>query len=685
MARGTGVDRYLQSPVGGDQEESTVAEARAATDDVAVLSDTTGPRPQWPSQDPYRLVGIAVSILGGLYLVLLLRRSFFYVDDFYRFSEASVYPLSWKYLSLSVFGHFVPGWRFVFWVLQREAPFNYSWAIAITAVIQAFTLFFLHRLLTALFGQRWLNPVLVAMYAFSPALMLSVSWFSNTLHVMPSLLCVLIVCDSFVRYLASDNRRHLVPVLVVAPLGLLFYEKTVFLLLILPLLVVLIHTEDGFRHGLVTAGRRIGRLAPIWVGLVVPMALYFGYTFGHHYYTSKSRPSLGLFARATAKAWTHGVGTSLIGGPFHWHYDYPGYGLPRPSAWAIGLALTVLVAAILLSAGLHSGSWRGWGFAGICFVGSFYIVAFGRLADYGSAIGDNLAYTSDTLPFVLIGVAFAFLPVKSGVFITAGIGAAAGDVLASERARQASWTRVSKRRREIRRRRRVLATGALALYGVASGYSIFQFSQTWDRAVPRDYIHGLLSSIDQLNKTHQAFSLVDLDVPLTVELPGYPINLLSSVLHAARPNLVYDDASNPLYVADERTGHLLRARFIPAGRQAGQTQFPPTASDGHEGRCVLPGLSTVRIDFPARKSDGLRYVWLQYATAAESSLQIILDTPSGQTQGLGPSAVLALPAGSHDELLRITPFDYTHIDLRLSASQPFCISTVFVAEPLAIP
>ncbi|MGH3600923.1 MAG: hypothetical protein ACRDQH_11720, partial [Pseudonocardiaceae bacterium] len=564
----------------------------------------------------YRVVGVLVVLLGGVYVVALLHRSFFYVDDFYRLSEASSYSLGWKYLSLSVFGHFVPGWRLVFMFLQRQAPFDYSWVIAITTVIQVATLAALHDLLSGLFGRRWLNPVLVAAYAISPALILTVSWFSNTLHVMTSLLCVIAALDGFVRYLSSGQRRWIVLALVVSPIGLMFYEKTALLLLVMPLIILMISTDRGpLLAGVGGAVKRVFRLVPIWLSFAAPMGVYFWYYFSHHYYMHNPRPSVGLFGRATWRAWTHGVGTSLVGGPYTWHYDYPGYGLAQPARWAIRLGIACLLVTVTVSLMMRRRSWRGWVFAAVCFTASFSLVAFGRLTLYGIAIGDNLAYTSDALPFVLLGVAFAFLPVDRRLL--SGSALASATVSPDRIPAPSAGRRILHGATSRHRHRPLTSIGlwvailGLVGYGIGSGVSVTRFTHTWDQASPRHYITNLVASVDHLRRGGQPFSVIDVDVPLTVELPGFPINLLSSILHAARPNVSYDDASKPLYLADPKSGRLLPAVIARVGG-VGSPQFLPGATRHGSQECLPSGASIVRIAFGATKASGLHYVWMTY-------------------------------------------------------------------------
>ena len=238
-----------------------------------------------PAAATIRRVSGAVVACGTLWTVWLLIHSYYYVDDFLRLRDASRASLNWSYLSQSVFGHFVPGWRLAFFLLERLVPLNYAPVIVGCAVLQGLTLIGLYRLLTAVCGERWLVPLVLFWYAISPALLVTEYWFANALHVMPSIALAIFGVDGFVRFVKTGRRRTLLYSVPCACSGLMFYEKPVLTLMFMPaLLVVVAISRFGLVGGVRRAGLAITRMWWLWPLYVVPMGIYFAYYFTHQYY-----------------------------------------------------------------------------------------------------------------------------------------------------------------------------------------------------------------------------------------------------------------------------------------------------------------------------------------------------------------------------------------------------------------
>ena len=339
--------------------------------------------------DHERLVGranAAVIVLGALWTVHLLWSSYYFLDDFLALGDASRSRLDWSYLSSSVYGHFVPGWKLAFLVLERTSHFGYGPVIVATAAVQALTLWGLARLLTALVGRRWTVTIALAWYAISPALLETEMWWSNALHVMPSLCLTVFALDGFVRMLATGSRRYLWYSVPCSCSGLMFYEKPVLALLLLPTILVLVAVmRRGVLAGPAAALVVAARSWWVWPLYVVPMAAYFAYYLSHGYYGAGRQPPVGAFASAEAHAWFGGLEVALVGGPLRFTSGVGGAGIGHPSGLLEGLALIAFAGLVLATLVRRPRVAVVWVFAALAFAASFGVVAVGRLGGVARA------------------------------------------------------------------------------------------------------------------------------------------------------------------------------------------------------------------------------------------------------------------------------------------------------------
>jgi len=647
---------------------------------------STGPQlhpasPSGSDDASYLWIAAAVVAAGTAWVVFLLWNGFFYVDDFLRLIDASRSPLNKTYLLSSVFGHLVPGWRLVYFVLQRLAPLNYAWVVVYTAIAQGLVLTFFYRILTTLFGRRRSNHLFVAAYAISPAQVLTLLWFANTLHVVTSLVFMLATTDLFLRYLASHRRRYLLAALLVAPLGLMFFEKTSLLLAALPLLVVMICSERGsWAAGLRRSGQALVRLIPVWIGIALPIAAYTWYEVTHHYAAQASLPPVGLWARATGIAWIDGIGSALIGGPFRWHAQLAGYGLPTPVTVVSVLAVLACVIAIAASQWRSARAWRGWVFAAIMFTLSFSLVVLGRLEVSGLIIAHDPAHTGDALGFVLLGIAVAFVPI-SGSLVRAVTGAPP-----LERSHRTS----SIEGRSVPRWLRGALVGIAALgaigYVAGSMASNLAFRSQWQAASPRAYFANVEQGLARLEASHRPFSLFNVPVPYTVALPSWwPDTLVQPVLGIRWHSLSYDDTGRPLYVVDQETGRVVPGTFrVVATAPAGSTSLRASKGAVVDGRvCVPTGASTLSVVPTMSLAPGSYLLRITYQGAA--SVWSIHTAMSPATTPVAPwvEPAFGMPGDRAAAITALPPGSPRQVTMTVVTARGVCISEIEIG--LAVP
>lgn len=620
----------------------------------------------------YRVGEVVVPVFSAIFVVILLWHSYFYTDDFMRLHDAATARFGWHYLSDEVFGHFAPGFRFVYMGLQRQGLPDYRWAIALTALMELASVLLLQRLLTALFGRRTIVLAVVAAYAISPAFMVSLLWFANTLHVMPSLICVLAACDCFVRYLATGKRRFLVGVGLAAPVGLMFYEKTVLILIYLPLLLLLIELErhragPALRH----SAEKLLSIWPVILGVVSMMGIYFWNYYEHYYNRRQPRPGLIALAQVLWRGWVHGPVTFLIGGPYKWFYDFPGYGQLRPGEFEKAVGLLVLGSLVVVTCLLRRAAWRGWAFAVISFSASFSLVALGRLVPNGQGIGDDPAYLSDTLPFVLIGAMFALLPLARS-WDTPGLERS----LLTGRWPQFQWGEAAWS---------AVALICLLAYTGGALVSDVRFDRQWNAASPGPYIHNLLTDLDHLEQSHRKFSLADVKVYPTASVPSPGQGLLSQVMSLYRPLITYDDLSEPLYVPNPVTGHLEPAELLPANPTPSQFTFAPRPHVVDGTSCFADAYIDVTIPLASAPTSGPRFFEVTYRSQGALTVEPIITTPTGIENGFLSGGAEPLKVGRHTQLVRVDPLGYSKVDLAFRGSGAACLGSIsaITVEPAA--
>ncbi len=535
------------------------------------------------------MAGAGVIVAGSLYVVWLLWSSFYYVDDFLRLSEASRSSLNWAYLSESVFGHFVPGWRLTFFLLERNDPLGYTPVIVITALLQGFTLLGFLRLLNALFGRLWRNLLFVGWLAVTPAMLSTQFWFANALHVLPSMALTLWSLDGFVRYLGSRRIGHLVYSLLSLALGLMFYEKPVIVLVLMPLLILVISTQSGpVGAGIASGLHQITTLWRIWILYAVVPIAYFSYFFTHQYYAPGSRPAPSELAHATWLAWLQGIGPALIGGPFHWQVaGVGGLSIAAPSEATTYVALGLVVAVVIGSFAMAERAWRGWAFLIVGFVLSFTVAAWGRLESIGLSMARDFRYSADTMPLVLLGAALAYTAIRGGLVAALTESPPDPHPLAPARHRRhhPGWSRIAA----------TLTLVVVVAYLGMSSISVWRYRTVWNAAVSRTYWSNVDQGIVALERSGRPFSLYNVVVPETVRfLAQYPGDLLSATASLKYPHLSYNDPVRPLYAPDPSTGVIRPAEvsvYESAGVGAAAPFIVPSNGSLTSGDLCLPPAS----------------------------------------------------------------------------------------------
>lgn len=380
---------------------STVESARSTP------TATTGearPRPR----DARFVVGIAV---GLIVLQTVLRawtclRGWFYIDDFAFTGRAMEYHLlDPAYLLHTYNSHVMPGaWVWV-WVTTRLFPMEWAPVAIAMLVLQLALAVLVLRLLVDMFGPRPLILPPLAIALLSPITLPASVWWAAALNQLPQQLALAGGLLALVRYLRTGSRRAALagPVILVG--GLLFSEKSLFLV---PLIValVLVYTCSGGLLVRVRESCKRDRL--LWTGYAVVALLYLvGY--------------VGLVPspiRTTAMAGHdllellmvsifHATVPGVVGGPLTWQAVGFAGALAFPSALVVGAAVLLVGAVVAATVALQRGAARAWVILAGYLLVNLVLLSRSRATVIGPVIGTEYRYQTDValVAAVMLGLA----------------------------------------------------------------------------------------------------------------------------------------------------------------------------------------------------------------------------------------------------------------------------------------
>src|SRR3954454_21353136 len=114
---------------------------------------------------PFTAGLVAILIGQAAWAGWLSARRRFYQNDLSALDEASGRRLGWRFLTMPVNDHLVPGYRLVFWLQRHTDPLNYPQTVIARVVLQTLAIWLLYRLLALLFGRRPGVLVILLLYA----------------------------------------------------------------------------------------------------------------------------------------------------------------------------------------------------------------------------------------------------------------------------------------------------------------------------------------------------------------------------------------------------------------------------------------------------------------------------------------------------------------------------------------
>jgi hypothetical protein len=153
---------------------------------------------------PFAWSVVAVIFVECLYALWTASRGYFWQDDFIDLQALRQLGFGGRLLEQPVFGHFIPGFTFVDYLVSLIVPYQWWLIVLIEVFLFGLSLFLLHHLLTTLFGSTWLGVALVAVAGASFSLVPSLVWWATGLEYLVAIPATLLACIFYIGHSSSS-------------------------------------------------------------------------------------------------------------------------------------------------------------------------------------------------------------------------------------------------------------------------------------------------------------------------------------------------------------------------------------------------------------------------------------------------------------------------------------------------
>lgn len=508
---------------------------------------------------------LAVVLVECLYALWTTSRGFFLQDDFLDIQVARQLGFGGRLFEQPVFGHFIPGFNFIDYLLSLIVPYQWWLIVLIDVFLFALSLILLDRLLTILFGRSWLGVALVAIAGASFSLIPSFVWWSTALEYFVAIPATLTACIFHVRYLRTGQLRYAVFGAISIAVGLAFYDGLFVSILFIVLMTALFWPVGG---GLRGAFETLAVHSRAWVCYGIPVALELGWRVTHpNLYVTAGSATLeqtlgfmGLSWTQTVIPLTFGIDAWLL--PTH-----------AERVWAGLLGQIVLIGFFFFTLMRRSSAWRAWILFGSTFFVGAAIVGVTRAGTYGPGDASDVKYVALDAFFLAIAVGFALLPVRS----------TAQEETASSRmplpTARPAW---------------FLGLVVFALFGVVLAYgAALVFDQNRDHEsvgshASRQFFENFATSwAATASATNSAF-LWDTEInPTVVTRTFFPYDTASVTVGRLYPQIPFDESGGTGYLL-RPDGSIVRAKAVTQALGLTKEQTGCADSQHRPGKIVVP-------------------------------------------------------------------------------------------------
>lgn len=620
--RGASTEVVGSIPAGPTQQDGW-SENNATTNNPTPPSSATDDRAVRSRALTWSL--IAVVLIECLYALWTASRGYFLQDDFLDLQATRQLGLGGRLLEHPVFGHFIPGFNFVDYLLSLIVPYQWWLIVLIEIVLFGLSLILLHRLLTTLFGPTWLGLALIAVAGASFSLVPSFVWWSTALEYFVAIPATLLACLFQVRYLRSERLGDAVLGATSIAIGFAFYDGLFVSVLFIVLMTVLFWpVGPGVRGAIETLAVH----SRAWVCYGIPVVFELGWHLTHPglYVTAGSATVgqtfgfIGLSWTQTLIPLTFGIDPWLL--PAH---------AERLVAGLVGQA--VFIGFFLFTLLKRRSAWRAWILFGCTFFVGAALVGVTRAGTYGPGDANDVKYVALDAFFLVITIGFALLPVRTPVQ------AESASSRAPLRTVRPAWLPTLS----------ILALLAVVLlYGTALVFDQNRDHESVGSHASRQYFADFARSwASRASVTNSAF-LWDTEInPTIVTRSFFPYDTASVTVGRLYPQIRFDEWGGTGYVL-RTNGTVVRAAAVTQAQGLTGTQAA-CADPQHQTRNIV-----VTLDHPlhgARERFGL--VSYQSATGA------VATQPDGTTvvfpRGRGTLITVLPPAPLRSVLLTLQP------------------------------
>ncbi|HSR22308.1 MAG TPA: hypothetical protein VLW53_02075, partial [Candidatus Eisenbacteria bacterium] len=368
-----------------------------------------------PPRQRSRTAYLSGAETGALALVLaagVLRgwatlSGYFYWDDYLLAGRAARVGVSADLLLFDHDGHFMPGAMLVTWLVTKIAPMSYLLPALLMILAQLAAGAAFYFLLREIFGRRALTLVPLALFLFTPMTLPSSIWWSAAVNLLPMQIAGSLLGLAVVRNARTPSRRLVAGATAAYVLGLLFFEKSVLLLIVAGGLAVLM--ADPTRPGAVRRAWRRQRALAVSLTLVTAgyLAVYKTYLSSTHLHVPAD-PS--VLTETYHRGLSDTVGPALLGGPLTWTPTGWGSAISTPPSWFVWTSLLALAALVGLTGYLRPRAAPAWLLAAGYVAVDLTLFAVTRLVGpAGAVVIQSTRYTADAALVISLALGFALM------------------------------------------------------------------------------------------------------------------------------------------------------------------------------------------------------------------------------------------------------------------------------------
>ena len=605
------------------------------------------------------LCGTAV-VLCTAWMTLIVSRGYFFVDDYINMRQARATPFGWHYLSMGVFGHLLPGYRFTYMVLGVTLPYNYGAAATLMVMLFASTLVLFAVVGHELVGPRLAIPVLTGWLGFSVLIGPTMLWFASFIETLPAMAATLTCLWCFLRREATGRNRYLFLLIPAFCVGLSFYEIVLLVPFVLVLLCVLFVDAGQGIPGIVA--KMLARW-PVWVSLGVPAVIYLGYYETHHYSSGTPTLAASVGIGSYLVMWFEAVAPSFYG-----HSSYYGNG----SYLGVPPSIATMAAGQLVAVAVVVVTWfRSWQrtvrsllFFAVATCAYFAPVVLMRAGLSGTAVGRDYLYLTPVAWLFPLSILLAWHPL----------------------ARSTSLGSSTSRRPQHRSHRATTGWRAMAgllvvllALGLGARGQWGQFSAFGPYTQRMKVVAGnFVRSADELRGKGTPFFVYDTPLDqaaLAFDHKFYPYDLMSQTVGQMRPWVAFSGAASMTTAAYAAVddGTLVPSRFV-----AHAVVSSPEVDVVHGRFCLAERTVVTQVAFAVdpRLPKAFWTVQTSVTSGGQASAQMGVGSLAGS---IAYPAPLALRVGQvFNTALGETSISKIYLNIRPGAS--FC-GSIAVGQP----